>query len=120
MFCLCGPEPAWSSTNLCTDSTQFFTYDAICFLCNKYNLNIFPPLYDIDNILFMLCKRQIFEYRYELAWAPNIGKQHGIIVVNVLSDTANGKRGRKDKLIVGYERGGNYKRNNAFESSKYS
>lgn len=31
----------------------------------------------------------------------NIGKRHRIIVVVVCSDTANGKRGRKDKLIMG-------------------
>lgn len=34
----------------------------------------------------------------------------GIIVVIVCSDTANDMRGRKDKLIMGCERGGNYKK----------
>lgn len=44
-----------------------------------------------------------------LAWTQNIGKQHGIIVVTVCYDTANEKWGRKDKLIMDYERGENYK-----------
>ena len=35
-------------------------------------------------------------------------------------DPANGKRGRKDKLIMDRERGGNYKRENASKSNKYS
>lgn len=38
----------------------------------------------------------------------------------VHSDTANDKRDRKDKLIMGCERGENYKRKNTFESSKSS
>ncbi|XP_058742600.1 uncharacterized protein LOC131615116 [Vicia villosa] len=44
-------------------------------------------------------------------------KQHGIIVVTIRSDTSNGIRGRKDKSIIGCERGGNYKRKNVYEGS---
>lgn len=69
----------------------------------------------------MWCKWPIFESRSEvLTREQNIGKQHGIIVVIVRSDTANDQWGRKDKLIKDCERGGNYKRKNTFESSKSS
>ena len=47
-----------------------------------------------------------------LAWVQSIGKQYRIIIVIVRSHTANGIRGRKDKLIVDCERGGNYKKKN--------
>lgn len=40
--------------------------------------------------------------------------------MTVSSDTANGKRGRKDKLIMGCERGRDYKSKNAYEISKSS
>ncbi|XP_058746676.1 uncharacterized protein LOC131619615 [Vicia villosa] len=47
------------------------------------------------------------------------GKRHGI-VVNVRSDFANGMLGRKDKLIMGCEREGNYKRRNVYERNNSS
>lgn len=37
------------------------------------------------------------------------GRQHGIIVVIIHSYTTNGLRGMNDKLVLGYDRGGNYK-----------
>ena len=48
-----------------------------------------------------------------LALAQSIDKQHDIMVVTVRFDHANGIRGRKDKLIVDCERGGNYKNKNS-------
>ncbi|XP_050895603.1 uncharacterized protein LOC127102248 [Lathyrus oleraceus] len=64
MLYLCGSESARSSTDSCSDCTQFFTTD------------------------------KIFESRSE--------------------------RGRKDKLVLDYEKEGNYKRKNTSESSKFS
>ncbi|XP_050919598.1 uncharacterized protein LOC127137155 [Lathyrus oleraceus] len=46
-----------------------------------------------------------------------IGKQHGIIVVDIRSNTANGMRWRKDKLIMDCERGENYKKKNVIAGS---
>lgn len=40
--------------------------------------------------------------------------------MTVRSDTVNGQGGRKDKLILGCEGGGNYKRKNTSKSSKSS
>lgn len=40
-----------------------------------------------------------------LVWVQFVGKQHGIVVVTIHSDTVNGMIGRKDKLIMGCERG---------------
>lgn len=52
----------------------------------------------------------------QLAWAQYIGKQHGIIVVTIYSDTVNRMRRRRDKLIMGCKREENYKRKNTSES----
>lgn len=68
-------------------------------------------IYDISDIdsLFCICyKCQIFSSQaYVLAWAQSVDKQHGIIVVTIHFDTANGMRKRKDKLIMDFKRGGN-------------
>lgn len=53
MLYLCGPEPVGSSIDFCTKFMQFFTTNVVYFLCNKFNLNGFPPPYDIDSILFI-------------------------------------------------------------------
>ncbi|XP_058742346.1 uncharacterized protein LOC131614814 [Vicia villosa] len=82
---LCGPEPATSafSTDSCSDLTQYFVTDII------------------------------FESRDKvLEWTRAIGKNHGIVVVTIRSESANGMRGRKDKFIIGCDRGGNYKNKN--------
>lgn len=52
-----------------------------------------------------------------LAWRQSIGKQHGVIVVNIHFYTADGIRGMRDKLIMDCERGGNSKKNNSSDGS---
>nr|XP_027188705.1 uncharacterized protein LOC113785823 [Cicer arietinum] len=53
---------------------------------------------------------QVFSSREAVfEWAKAIGRQNGILIVTIRSDKANGIRGRKDKLILGCERGGRYK-----------
>ena len=52
-----------------------------------------------------------------MAWTHSVGKQHGIIVVIVCSDTTNGMRGRKYRLIMGCEIGGNYKKKDVIVTS---
>ncbi|CAI8603927.1 unnamed protein product [Vicia faba] len=44
-------------------------------------------------------------------------KKYGIGVVTIQSDTANGMRERKDKLIMGCDRGENYKKKNEYAKS---
>lgn len=39
-----------------------------------------------------------------LAWTQSLGKQHDIIIVTICFDTANGIRGRKNKLIMSCEK----------------
>lgn len=39
-----------------------------------------------------------------LAWTQFVGKQHGIINVTIHSDTANGIRGGRNKLIMDCEK----------------
>ncbi|CAI8612974.1 unnamed protein product [Vicia faba] len=57
--------------------------------------------------------REIFESRDKiLEWAQSTGKNHGIVVVINRFDYANGLRERKDKLIMGCDKGGNYKNKN--------
>ncbi|XP_058784801.1 uncharacterized protein LOC131659661 [Vicia villosa] len=75
---LCDPEPAASasSTDSCSDLTQYFVTDTV------------------------------------LEWARAIGRTHGVVVVTILFDSSNGMPGRKDKLIMGCDRGGNYKKKN--------
>ncbi|XP_058733832.1 uncharacterized protein LOC131605502 [Vicia villosa] len=56
---------------------------------------------------------KIFESRDKvIEWARAIGKNHGIVVVTIQSDSVNGKRERKHKLIMGCDRGGNHKKKN--------
>ncbi|XP_058784314.1 uncharacterized protein LOC131659092 [Vicia villosa] len=63
----------------------------------------------------------IFNSRSEvLALALSIGKEHGITVVTVRSNSSNGIRGRKDRIIMGCERGGTYKRKNASKATNFS
>lgn len=52
-----------------------------------------------------------------LAYAQFISKQHGIIVITIHSDSANENKRRKDKLIMGCETWGNYKRKKSYECS---
>ncbi|XP_058772558.1 uncharacterized protein LOC131646563 [Vicia villosa] len=60
---------------------------------------------------------QYFVTDMVLEWACAIGRTHGVVVVTIQSDSANGMRGRKDKLIMGYDRGGNYKKKNEVVAS---
>ncbi|XP_073219630.1 uncharacterized protein [Cicer arietinum] len=53
---------------------------------------------------------QVFPSRESVfEWAKTIGRENGILIVIIRSDKATGKRGRKEKLILGCERGGRYK-----------
>ncbi|XP_058764157.1 uncharacterized protein LOC131637575 [Vicia villosa] len=66
-----------------------------------------------DEVLYLCGSEPIFESRDKvLEWACAIGRTHGVAVVTIRSDSANGMRGRKDKLIMGCDRGGNYKKKN--------
>ncbi|XP_058755689.1 uncharacterized protein LOC131628899 [Vicia villosa] len=46
-------------------------------------------------------------------WACAIERTRGVAVVTIRSDSVNGMRGRKDKLIMGCDQGENYKKKNA-------
>ncbi|XP_027189060.2 uncharacterized protein [Cicer arietinum] len=74
---------------------------------NHHQLNI-----SYSYIVNFYLKRilQVFSSREAVfEWAKAIGRQNGILIVTIRSDKANGIRGRKDKLILGCERGGRYK-----------
>lgn len=43
-----------------------------------------------------------------MAWMQSLGIKHCIFVAIIRSDSASGMRGRKDKVIMGCEIGGNY------------
>ncbi|XP_050920574.1 uncharacterized protein LOC127138225 [Lathyrus oleraceus] len=94
--CYCGVSNLTCRTSLLKHCIQYLSPD-------KHNFNM------------------IFKSRSKvLVWTQDKGKQYDIIIVIVRSDTANGKRCRKDKLIMGCKRGVNYKRNNTSKSSKSS
>ncbi|XP_058726885.1 uncharacterized protein LOC131598283 [Vicia villosa] len=55
----------------------------------------------------------IFESRDKVReWLHAIGRTHDVAVVTIRPDYANGMRGRKDKLIMDCDRGGDYKMKN--------
>ncbi|KAI5445319.1 hypothetical protein KIW84_013522 [Lathyrus oleraceus] len=76
-------------------------------------LQLYGPVSDGSHVDFTQFSTTyvIFYSRADvLAWTQSICKQHGIVVVNIRCDTENGMRGRKDKLMMGCERSGNYKK----------
>lgn len=85
------------------------------FYINVYFLHKCAVLiYDIsyiDNLFCIRCKCQIIpSWVVVLVWAQSFGKQHGIVVFTIYSDTANRMNGKKDELIMSCESGENYKK----------